>query len=467
MSFDNFIAQRRNVLIGLMATGAMLGTARPAWSAVDTLSDYDLARELYRYAFPLIFFGRYRHNSLTNVDTLTRLRTTVNQWSHSTQTVTPESTGQGQTDTLYSVLLGDLSKHPLLLTIPQMDGRYWSIQCCDFFGSTYAIINRRNTTGPTTIALVGPDWRGKLPKHVTAVHRSPMPWTYTVMRTHFVSDADLKTMIGLRAGFTAKPLSGSTSGTAVSPRMIVPAERTKDPLADFKLLAAMWQDCSPPRADAKLLRRFAKLGFGPGAKPDISALSPERQAVLAKAEADGFAQIVSATKSPLRAPTTNGWNSPSPELGLYRDKNYLFRALIAQQGIIATPTTENVYMGLKRMPDGSMLDGSGRYEVTFDPVSLTEAGAFWSMHAYRLSNFSVIPNPINRYSIGSRSEGLRFNADGSLTVYVQSSDPGGAYSANWLPVKPDENFMLTTRAYEPKGAIARLEWPGPKVVKTG
>lgn len=466
MDHDDFFVQRRKLLIGLLATGAMLGTARPSWAAVGKLSDYDLARELYRYAFPLIFFGRYRHNSLTNVDTLTRLRAVVNQWSHSIQTVTPESTGQGQTDTLYSILMGDLSKRPLLLTIPKMDGRYWSIQCADFFGSTYAMINRRNTTGPTTIALVGPDWRGKLPKHVSAVHRSPMPWTFAAMRTHFVSDSDLETMIGLRAGFTAAPFLSPSASAARSANMIVPAERADDPLADFKLLAAMWQECPPPRADARLLRRFSKLGFGPGAKPDISALSLEMQAVLAKAEADDFAQIVAATQSPLRAPTTNGWNSPSPELGLYRDKNYVFRASIAQQGIIATPTTENVYMGLKRMPDGSLLNGSGRYEVTFDPVSLTEAGAFWSMHAYRLSTFTVVPNPIDRYSIGSRSEGLHFNADGSLTIYIQSSDPGGGRSANWLPVKPGENFLLTTRAYEPKGAIARLEWPGPKVVKT-
>jgi hypothetical protein len=48
----------------------------------------------------------------------------------------------------------------------------------------------------------------------------------------------------------------------------------------------------------------------------------------------------------------------------------------------------------------------------------------------------------------------------------EAADAGVDRSGNWLPVMPGENFMLTTRAYEPKGAIARLEWPGPKVVKT-
>lgn len=358
------------------------------------------------------------------------------------------------------MLLSDLSGNPLLLTIPQMDGRYWSIQCCDFFGSTFAMINRRNTPGPATIALVGPNWRGRLPKGVTAVHRSPTGLAILAMRSHFVSDADREILVGLRAGFTSS--AGTAAGTAP---VIVPAERATDPLADFKLLAAMWSACPPPRADAALLRRFARLSFGPGARPNIAAMPAKLREALTRAEADGFAKIVAATQKIPGGRTANGWSKPNPELGLYRDGDPLYRAMIAQQGIIATPRTENVYMSLQRLPGGALLDGSGRYAITFDPVSLTEADAFWSMHAYQLATFSVIPNALKRYAISSRSAGLQFNPDGSLTVYAQASDPGGEFSANWLPTAAGENFMLITRAYEPKGAIARLEWPGPKVVR--
>lgn len=229
----------------------------------------------------------------------------------------------------------------------------------------------------------------------------------------------------------------------------------------------MWNDCPPPKADRALLRRFARLGFGPGAKPDIAALSSDRQASLARAEADGFAEILAAVKKGATTLTSNGWGQPNREIGLYRDKDYLFRAMIAQQGVIGTPIAENVYMSLHHMPDGALLDGNARYELTFDPASLTQAQAFWSLHAYRLPAFQLIPNPLNRYSIGSRSSGLRYNRDGSLTIYVQSDDPGGERSANWLPVAAGGNFALITRTYEPTGAIARLEWPGPKVVKAG
>lgn len=38
-----------------------------------------------------------------------------------------------------------------------------------------------------------------------------------------------------------------------------------------------------------------------------------------------------------------------------------------------------------------------------------------------------------RYSIGDRTPGLKVAPDGSLTLCIQSTDPGGDKTANWLP----------------------------------
>lgn len=461
---DQFLPfDRRTFLAGMMATGAAFGPGQVGWAKGGALSDYELARELYRYAFPLIFFGRYRHTSLTGLDVITRQQMVVNQWSHANRTVTPESTGAPQTDTLYSILFGDLSQEPLLLTIPQMDGRYWSIQCCDFFGSTFGMINRRNTSGPANVALVGPHWRGRMPPGVDAIHRSPTPWAFVAMRTHFVSESDRDTVRALRTGFSAARLPGRVAGQGRSASGAVPSPRGSDPLADFKLLAAMWAECPPPAADRAYLQQFRRIGFGPDARPDIGAMSAGQKTVLAQAEADGFAEVIAATKQKPGELTTNGWTKPNPDLGHYRNRDYLFRAMIAQQGIIATPASENVYMSLQKLGDGSRLNGSDRFEIDFDPAALASAGAFWSIHAYRLATFSVIPNALDRYSISSRTQNLKFGADGSLTVYAQSFDPGGERSNNWLPTRAGEELMLVTRAYEPRGEIADLTWPGPMV----
>ena len=52
--------------------------------------------------------------------------------------------------------------------------------------------------------------------------------------------------------------------------------------------------------------------------------------------------------------------------------------------------------------------------------------------------------PIDRYSIGDRTEGLKYGEDGSLTVYIQKDSPGADRESNWLPAH-DGPFSFTMR----------------------
>ena len=59
-----------------------------------------------------------------------------------------------------------------------------------------------------------------------------------------------------------------------------------------------------------------------------------------------------------------------------------------------------------------------------------------------------VDNPINRYSIGTYTEGLKNNTDGSLDIYIQHASPGKDRESNWLP--SDKNsFNLILRMYLP------------------
>lgn len=459
---------RRAVLTGLAtaAAGVALPSCATAPTELNAEAAYALGREAYRYAFPLIYFARLRHRALSAEDGGVPL----NGWRHSTQVVTPDAVGAPQTDTLYSRLWADLSTEPLLLRIPQMDGRYWSIQCCDFFGVTYGLSNRRNTTGETLIALVGPTWRGTLPPEVRIVHRAAMPWTFNVLRMYFGSETDRQTAVALQRGFTTIPLSAYRRGESWSAPVITPfapQDRSRDPLADFKVLQHLWRECPPPRADLAATRRFAAIGLSQRPRVAIADMPAEIQSALARAEADGLAEILAITRNMPGENTANGWKQPRPELGLYRDRDYGYRAAIAQLGTIGTPISENVYLILQREESGAMLSGDARYELRYDANNMPEADAFWSLHAYRYT-FTVIPNAINRYSISSRSPGLVYGGDGSLTLYLQADDPGGERSANWIPINlPDQPFFLITRAYEPRGKMLALQWPGPRLQRVG
>ena len=85
---------------------------------------------------------------------------------------------------------------------------------------------------------------------------------------------------------------------------------------------------------------------------------------------------------------------------------------------------------------------------------------FWAATVYRLPHRTLVDNPIDRYSLGSRSRGLQYGPDGSLTLYVQHDSPGKAHESNWLPA-PDGPFTIFLRMYGPKSQALDDAWKSP------
>jgi hypothetical protein len=73
----------------------------------------------------------------------------------------------------------------------------------------------------------------------------------------------------------------------------------------------------------------------------------------------------------------------------------------------------------------------------------------------------LIDNPANRYAIGS-SDQLRYNADGSLDIYVQRQSPGADRESNWLPA-PADSFILSLRLGWPDAPALDGTWQPPAV----
>ncbi len=70
-------------------------------------------------------------------------------------------------------------------------------------------------------------------------------------------------------------------------------------------------------------------------------------------------------------------------------------------------------------------------------------------------------NDAKRYAVGSH-HGLKPNADGSITIYLQSSSPGRERESNWLPI-PSERFNAMLRLYSPQAPVTRGEWAPPPI----
>ena len=80
----------------------------------------------------------------------------------------------------------------------------------------------------------------------------------------------------------------------------------------------------------------------------------------------------------------------------------------------------------RTLADGEPLDGSKHnYTLTFAAGQFPPVNAFWSVTMYDGKTQLLIENPINRYLINSPMlPGMKKNADGSLTLYIQNDSPG-------------------------------------------
>ena len=74
------------------------------------------------------------------------------------------------------------------------------------------------------------------------------------------------------------------------------------------------------------------------------------------------------------------------------------------------------------------------------------------------------PNPLKRYSLGTKNKNLKYNADGSLTLYASANSPGKDKESNWLPA-PEGTFSLYIRAYWRDKAIVDGSWKPPVIEK--
>ena len=151
----------------------------------------------------------------------------------------------------------------------------------------------------------------------------------------------------------------------------------------------------------------------------------------------------------------NGWRRSPPTIGDF-GTDYLTRARTARNGLTANTPREAIYIGGFAGSDGKPLSGSNRYAVTFKVLPPFVEPGFWSLTLYDSANNYTVPNPINRYALGSDDKTLKLNADGSLTIYLQKDSPGPAKEANWLPA-PSGHYYLLLRAYAPGEAPMRSQ----------
>ena len=130
-------------------------------------------------------------------------------------------------------------------------------------------------------------------------------------------------------------------------------------------------------------------------------------------------------------------------------------------GIIGNEPEEAMYILAFEDVNGEILDGNRKYTVRFAPGQFPPVKAFWSLTLYG-TDYNLVENPINRYSLGDRSP-LKRDADGGITIYVQNESPGPELESNWLPA-PRDTFYMNIRNYIPEQSLLERKWVPPSVM---
>jgi hypothetical protein len=157
----------------------------------------------------------------------------------------------------------------------------------------------------------------------------------------------------------------------------------------------------------------------------------------------------------------NGWNSPINNAQWGTD--YLNRTGTAKSNMYDNRPMETKYIYTDNDSQGKQLDGRNSYAITFAKGEVPPVKGFWSLTLYDAEHFFQ-PNPLNRYSLGTKNKILKYNPDGSLTLYAGADSPGQDKEANWLPA-PNGTFSLYLRAYWADKAILDGQWKPPIVDK--
>lgn len=388
-----------------------------------------------------------------------------NRFRHYDRLATPDDKDivSPNNDTPYSWAWLDLRAEPMVLSLPAVPERYYVNQWFDLYTHNFAYTGTRTTgTGAGVYLFVGPDWQGEVPDGITGVFRAETWIIGTLTRTAVDGADDVPAMKAVQAQYRLQPLSaflGSPAPAAAAmPAWPVWDEAKAKGLGFIGYLNLLLPFMPLVPSEAAMFERFAKIGIGVGRGFDEAALEPAvRDAMLA-----GISEAAAAFQARVAKETSSAALFGSrAELGA----DYVYRrSCAALLGILGNTKEEAIYLSQQTEPDGTVLDGRHDWVMRFSAGQWPPVTLFWSITMYSLPDRFLVPNVINRFSIGDRTPGLKADADGGLTLYLQSENPGPDKQSNWLPT-PKGPFYFVGRFYGPKAEALDGRWKLPPLQK--
>lgn len=343
----------------------------------------------------------------------------------------------------------------LLVTVPKISGRYYTVEFLNGWGETLANINEReypeHPDGSFAIVLQGSDVA--TPEGAQRIEL-PEPVTRVLSRVELGANWD--DAVALQHQFKFEIQGNPT-----------PPEIPRTVMFDLEALPGVEAFDSAVMA----LDSYPDTNRGmEGVQAKVRAIAEAIKHPVERARIDGVIKAKALRDFAAASPNIghgtvrNNWARPAC-CGHFGD-DWLTRALVNFAGIWANTFDEVIYYKGNLDGSGVQINADNTYSLTFpaDDLPGKYAQYFWSIIAVDTGHMRVLPNPMNKFLLNKES-GLQYAEDGSLTLWFGPEKPIEAPKNNWLPTLGGKDYRFTFRFYGPVGGVADGSYYPPQVRK--
>ena len=374
-------------------------------------------------------------------------------------------------DVVYGLGWLSLAKEPVVIQVPDFGDRFWTFPVYDARTTEISELGLQYGTKPGFYMVVGPDWKGATPAGIAGVVRSTTEFAVAMPRV-FMDDtpedhAAIQPALSQIQYYPLSQFDGKmkTKDWNKLPHFPMPKETTRpeystkqppwvDPAVFFDQLPDVMKQVPPMPGEEALYKWI-------GSVLDAAAKDPEVMKTLRETAFAADKELV----APMMQwrydgqPAGNGWTVAYNNAAFGTD--YIHRMGAVKAYPYSNKANETIYFQAANDSQLQPLVGKSSYEVTFPKGQIPPAKGFWSVTVYNPEHF-FYPNALNRYALGTKNKTLKYNDDGSLTIYLGNQSPGKEKESNWLPA-PAGNFSIWIRAYWPDQAILDGTWKPPVI----
>ncbi|UUE28375.1 DUF1254 domain-containing protein (plasmid) [Rhodococcus qingshengii] len=358
-------------------------------------------------------------------------------------------------DTLYSNAWLDLSDGPVVITLPDFEERYYTLNFLDAYSNASNVSKRTHPNQPNKLLLARPEWEGSAAED-TVVFTVATPIVWLLMRIQVFGHSDLSVVHALQnAVVIDAPASRSRSWPIVGQRDVETSAQSFLTALDASLILN-----GAPIEDAAHVHQFRQINVGPGT-PGLAELDDAtREATVLGFET--AMTLISESRSLLGRRTKSGWTRVLGK-GAHGN-NFLARAVMNFVGLGANVVEENCSYNTYADYQGHELVAADGVEYIVEFDLIPPAQAFWSITLYDADTGWLFDAPGGRHSVGSAMNDHNVAAEPSQITISGAPPATSSPNDKWLPA-PAHPFFLVLRIYQPAADALTERWTPPRVVR--